>query len=205
MKVLCWPEPHPHQLNFVKNRQAPSKLTPVSVSSRNNRASFSNNSFLTTVFSGALWNLKLRHCSCLPSTWILLQEGGIHALPRSCAPNQADASDDLHPQLLRLSLRSGSGQVPASTRERLGVWSSIPARMKLLLKAEEEPSCCSPWNQLCSPGRDGTTPAETYKQQLPCKSTDISRLHHLGQLCSLGTDLTHFQRCLGTHPSSPGR
>lgn len=102
---------------FVKTWQAPSKLTPGSVSSRTTRAWFSTSSFLTTGFSEALRNLKLCHCSlCLPSTWILLQERGIHALPRSCAADKADASDNSHPQLLLLSLRSGSGQVPASMR-----------------------------------------------------------------------------------------
>lgn len=157
---------------FVETRQASSKLTPVSVSSRANRAWFLTSGFLTTGFSVALWNLKLCHRSlCLPLTWILLRERGIHALPRSYAPDKADASDNSHPQLLPLSLRSGSQQVPASTRERLGVSSSIPAHMKLPLKAEEEPSCCSPWNQLCRPGWDSMTPPETCEQQFQCKST----------------------------------
>lgn len=53
--------------------------------------------------------------------------------PRSCAPDRADASNISHPQLLP-SLRSGSGQIPASVR--LGVCSSACAHRKRLLTAE---------------------------------------------------------------------
>jgi len=140
---------------LVKTRQAPSKLILVSA----------------RIFCGLMKSEAPSPFIMPLSTWIFLQERSIHACPGSCASNEADASDNSHPQLLLLCLRSGSQQVAASVRERLGVCSCIPAFTKLLLNAEEESSCCSPWNQLCSPGQDGTTPPETCEQQLPCKST----------------------------------
>lgn len=136
---------------FVKNRQDPSKLTPVSVGSSTNRTRFPTNSFLITGFFCAFGKSEAQSPLIMPLFNMYSPAGERHPrTPRSCAPNEADASDNLHPQLLLLSLRSKSQQVPASTRERLRVCSSIPACMQLLLKVEEEPSCCSPWNQLCT-------------------------------------------------------